>query len=203
MPEFLSNVSPLMVFLAIAAIGFIFLLVSLVVGDIFDSFGFDSGVDGGADGHGLLDSRVISVFVTSFGGFGAIGIQMGLGIVASSLMGLAGGVVLGGLVSLFARFLYKQQSSSSVGTAQMIGRTAQVIVSIAPGSLGQVSCRIGEERIEKLARSKDNLEIKAGAMVRVEEIAGDSVIVSPYTEADPLRQVDCGCCGRALALKYL
>ena len=185
MPEFLSNVSFLMVFLAIAALGFVFLLLSMVVGDIFDSFGFDTGLDGGADGHGLLDSRVISVFVTSFGGFGAIGIQMGLGIVPSSLVGLAGGIVLGGLVSLFARFLYKQQSSSSIGTSQMIGRTAQVIVSIGPGSLGQVSCRIGEERIEKLARSKDNREIKAGAMVRVDEIAGDSVIVSPYTDAYP------------------
>jgi membrane protein implicated in regulation of membrane protease activity len=91
--------------------------------------------------------------------------------------------VLGGIVSLFARFLYKQQSSSSVSTAQMVGRTAQVIVSIAPGSLGQVSCRVGEERIEMLARSRDNVEIKAGAMVRVEEIAGDSVIVKPYTDA--------------------
>ena len=183
MSDFFSNINPLMVFLAIAAVGFVFLLISLVVGDIFDSLGFETGLDGGADGHGFLDSRVISVFVTSFGGFGAIGIQMGLGIVTSSLLGLAGGVVLGGLVSLFARFLYKQQSSSSVGTAQMIGRTAQVIVSIAPGSLGQVSCRIGEERIEKLARSKDNREIKAGAIVRVDDIAGDSVIVSPYTDA--------------------
>ena len=182
MPDSLLNVSPLMVFLAIAALGFVFLLISLVVGDIFDSFGLDTGVDGGADGHGLLDSRVISVFVTSFGGFGAIGIQMGLGIVASSLMGLAGGIVLGGLVSLFARFLYQQQSSSSVSTTQMIGRTAQVIVSIAPGSLGQVSCRIGEERMEKLARAKDNQEIKAGATVRIDEIAGDSVIVSLYTD---------------------
>src|SRR5687767_779605 len=98
-----------MVFLAIGAIGFIFLLVSLILGDIFDSFGVDTGLDG-TDGHGLLDSRVISVFVTAFGGFGAIGIQMGLGIVASSLLGLAGGVVLGGVVSFFARFLYKQQS---------------------------------------------------------------------------------------------
>lgn len=183
MPEFLSNISSLMVFLAIAGIGFIFLLVSLVLGDIFDSFGVDTGLDGGTDGHGFLDSRVISVFVTSFGGFGAIGIQMGIGIVVSSFIGLAGGVVLGGLVWLFARFLYKQQSSSSVGTAQMIGRTAQVIVSIAPGSLGQVSCRVGEERFEKLARSKDNREIKAGAIVRVDEIAGDSLIVSPHTDA--------------------
>lgn len=183
MPEFLSNISPLMVFLGIAAIGFAFLLVSFIIGDIFDSFGFDTGVDGMADGHAVLDSRVISVFVTAFGGFGAIGIQLGLGIAASSLMGLAGGVLLGGLVSLFGRFLHNQQSSSSVGTGQLIGRTAQVTVSIAPGSLGQISCRIGEERVEKLARSKDNREIKTGAIVRVDEIAGDSVIVSLQTDA--------------------
>jgi membrane protein implicated in regulation of membrane protease activity len=173
-----------MVFLGIAAIGFIVLLVSLVAGDIFDSFGFETGLDGGTDGHGFLDSRVISVFVTAFGGFGAIGIQMGLGIVASSFLGLAGGVLFGGLVSIFARFLYKQQSSSSVATNQLVGRTAQVVVSIAPGSMGQVSCRIGEERVEKLARSKNNREIRAGAIVRVEEIAGDSLIVSPYTDDD-------------------
>ncbi|HET9480100.1 MAG TPA: hypothetical protein VFO72_12175, partial [Pyrinomonadaceae bacterium] len=53
-------------------------------------------------------------------------------------------------------------------------------VSIAPGSLGQVSCRVGEERIEKLARARDNREIKAGSTVRVDEVAGDSLIVSPY-----------------------
>ena len=180
MPESLSNVTPLMIFLAIAALGFVFLIISLVVGDIFDSLGFDLGLDGGADGHTLLDSRVISVFVTAFGGFGAIGIQMGLSIVASSLLGLGGGVILGGLVSLFGRFLYKQQSSSSITTAQLVGRPAQVVVSIAPGSLGQVSCRIGEERVEKLARARDNREIKAGATVRVDEVAGDSLIVSPY-----------------------
>ncbi len=154
MPEFLSNLSPLIVFLGIATLGFVFLLISLVVGDIFDSFGFDTGLDGVAEGHGFLDSRVISVFVTAFGGFGAIGIQMGLSIVASSLLGLAGGIVLGGIVSLFARFLYKQQSTSSVTTSQLVGRTAQVIVSIAPGSMGQVSCRVGEERVEKLARAQ-------------------------------------------------
>ena len=180
MPESLSTITPLMVFLGIAALGFVFLLVSLVVGDIFDSFGFNGDLTGGADGHSLLDSRVISVFVTAFGGFGAMGIQMGLSIGASSLLGLAGGVVLGGLVSLFGRFLYKQQSSSSVTTAQLVGRSAQVVVSIAPGGLGQVSCRVGEERVEKLARARDNREIKAGATVRVEEIAGDSLIVSPY-----------------------
>ncbi len=183
MPEFLSNLSPLIVFLGIATLGFVFLLISLVVGDIFDSFGFETGLDGSTDGHAFLDSRVISVFVTAFGGFGAIGIQAGLSIVASSLIGLGGGIVLGGVVSLFARFLYKQQSTTSVTTTQLIGRTAQVIVSIAPGSLGQVSCRVGEERVEKLARARDDREIKAGVTVRVEEVAGDSLIVTPYTDS--------------------
>lgn len=180
MPEFLSTVTPLMVFLGIAALGFVFLLISLVVGDLFDSIGLDLGGVDGADGHAALDSRVISVFVTAFGGFGAIGIQLGLSIVPSSLLGLGGGILFGGLVSLFGRFLIKQQSSSSVTTAQLIGRPAQVVVAIAPGSLGQVSCRIGEERVEKLARARDNREIKAGATVRVDEVAGDSLIVSPY-----------------------
>ena len=180
MSELLSNLTPLIVFLIIAAIGFVFLLISLIVGDLFDSFGFDAGIDS----DGFLDSRVISVFITSFGGVGAIGIQMGLGVAASSILGLVGGIVLGGLVSLFGRFLYKQQSSSSVTTPQLIGRTAQVVVSIAPGGLGQVSCRVGEERVEKLARTRDNKEIKAGALVRVEEIAGDSLIVVPFNEGD-------------------
>jgi membrane protein implicated in regulation of membrane protease activity len=188
-PDFLSNITPLFVFLGIAALGFVFLLLSLVIGDLFDSFGFETGLDGAGDGgHALLDSRVLSVFITSFGGFGAIGIQAGLSVVASSLLGLGGGIVLGGLVSLFARFLYKQQSSSSVGTTQLVGRTAQVIVSIAPGSLGQVSCRVGEERVEKLARARDNREIKAGSTVRVDEVAGDSLIVSPYSDATTFSQ---------------
>ena len=179
MSEFISGVTPLMVFLTIAALGFIFLIISLVVGDLFDNIGVDTPGLESTDGHGVLDSRAISVFVTSFGGFGAIGIQSGFSIPVSSLIGFVGGVVLGGLVTMFARFLYRQQATTSVGTAQMVGRTAQVTVSITPGSVGQISCRIGEERVEKMARAKNNLEIKAGSMVRVEEIAGDSVIVSP------------------------
>jgi hypothetical protein len=177
-PEFFANISVLTVFLIITGLGFTFLLISLVFGEVFEQFGIDADIDGGTDGPGFMDSRVISVFVTTFGGFGAIGIQLGLGVLASSLMGLASGVVLGGIVSLFARFLYKQQATSSVNAAQLIGRTAQVTVTIPAGGIGQISCRIGEERVEKIARSRDNGELRSGALVRVEEIAGDSVIVS-------------------------
>jgi len=173
--ELFNSISALTVFLIITGIGLTFLLLSLFAEGIFD----DIGIDGGVDGPGFIDARAISVFVTSFGGFGAIGIQMGLGVLSSSLLGLASGVVLGGVVSLFARFLYSQQATSSVSSSQLVGRTAQITVTIPAGGIGQISCRVGEERVEKIARARsDDLELKSGTLVRIDEIAGDSVIVS-------------------------
>lgn len=176
--EFLSSINLLMLFAIIGGVGFVFLLASLILGDIFEMFGADA--DLGGDGHdfGLFDSRVIAVFITAFGGFGFIAAWSGLGPIASSLVGLLGGVVFGGVVSAFGRFLIGQQSSSSVTDNDLIGRTAQVIVSIKPGSLGQISARIGDERVEKLARTLSGGEIPPGTMVKIADVAGDSVIVT-------------------------
>ncbi len=66
----------LSIFLIIGAVGFGFLVISLVFGEVFELFGLDfhSGDFNPADGgHGFIDSRVVSVFVTAFGGFGALG----------------------------------------------------------------------------------------------------------------------------------
>ena len=176
--DFLTNLNLLALFVIIGGIGFLFLLLSLIVGDVFEAVGFD--FDAGADSDfGLLDSRVLSVFITAFGGFGAIGVQMGFGAVASSLIGLLGGVVFGGVVSMFGRFLVGQQASTTVTDDDLVGRSAQVTVAIQSGQVGQITCRIGDERVEKIARSKNGEEIKAGSIVKVESIAGDSVIVSP------------------------
>lgn len=178
--DFLSDLSLLLLFAIIGGVGFIFLLVSLIVGDIFDALGFD--LDAGGDGStdfGLLDSRVIAVFITAFGGFGVIGAQMGYGAVACSLIGLLGGAVFGGVVSVFGRFLIGQQASSSVTDDDIIGRSAQVTVAIKQGTVGQITAKIGDERVERIARSKDGGEIAAGSIVKVESIIGDSVIVIP------------------------
>ncbi len=167
------------IFLAIGGVGFLFLLISFVVGDLFDMIGLDFGadLDNGHD-FGVFDSRVISVFLTSFGGFGAIGTSLDYGAAGSSIFGLLGGVVFGAIVFFFGKFLYSQQSSSSVTMDDLIGRTAQVVVSIKPNQLGQISCRIGEERIEKVARTSGDQEIKAGSVVRIDSINSDAVMVS-------------------------
>jgi len=176
--DFFSSMNLLALFAIIGGIGFVFLVISLVVGDIFEAVGFDLGVggDSGLD-FGFLDSRVLAVFITAFGGFGAIGVQMGFGAVAASLIGLLGGVIFGAVVSLFGRFLIGQQATSSVADEDLIGRTAQVAVTIKPGEVGQISIRIGDQRVEKIARSRGDEEIKAGTLVKVAAIAGDSVIV--------------------------
>ena len=181
--DFFAELNLLALFMIIGGIGFVFLLISLVVGDLFEAIGFDLdlGGDGGAE-IGLLDSRVISVFVTAFGGFGAIGVQLGWGALAASLFGLLGGVIFGGVVSAFGRFLTGQQASSSVTDVDLLGRSAQVTVAIKPGEVGQITFRVGDERVEKIARSSTGEEIKAGSIVKVESIAGDSVIVSPEGE---------------------
>lgn len=164
-----------MLFLAITGVGFVFLLVSLVMGDLFESF--DLNHDFAGTEIAILDSRALSVFVTAFGGFGAIGVQLGWGALASSLFGLVGGLIFGGIVAAFASFLNSQQSSSAITANQLVGRTAQVTVAIKPNQVGQIVCRIGEEKIEKLARTASGAELPAGALVRIESLAGDSVIV--------------------------
>ncbi|MGB7208743.1 MAG: NfeD family protein [Pyrinomonadaceae bacterium] len=175
--DFFTSLNLLTLFVVIGGIGFVFLLISLVVGDIFEAVGFDLNAgDSGLD-FGFLDSRVLAVFITAFGGFGAIGAQMGYGAVVCSLIGLLGGVIFGGVVSLFGRFLIGQQASSSVTDSDLVGRTAQVTVDIKSGEIGQITARIGDERIDRIARSADGEEIKVGTMVTVAAIAGDSVIV--------------------------
>lgn len=176
--DFLSSINLLTLFVIIGAIGFIFLLASLVLGDLFELFGGhpDLGVDGSTD-FGLFDSRVLAVFITAFGGFGAIGVILGFGSAVSSLFGLLGGVIFGGVVSSFGRFLIGQQSSTTITDDSLLGRTAQVTVAIKPGEIGQITFRIGDERVEKVARTLSGDEVKAGSLVKVISIAGDSVIV--------------------------
>lgn len=169
--------SLLTIFLAIGGIGFLFLLLSMLIGDLFEMVGFD--LDGSLDGHdfGLLDSRVVSVFLTAFGGFGAIGTIWGFGALISSGFGLMGGFIFGAVVFYFGKLLHSQQVTSSISNEDLIGRTAQVTVAIMPNQLGQVTFTIGEERIEKLARSADNTTITVGTNVRIDAFAGDSVLV--------------------------
>jgi hypothetical protein len=174
--EFLPPLSAFSVFLAIAAVGFLFLVIALIFGEIFDFFDHDHDVDIG--GPGIFSTRVIAVFITAFGGFGAIATRSGAAPLAASLVGLASGMVFGGAILVFARFLYGQQASSEVRTTDLVGQNARVIIAIPPNGVGQVRCRVGEELVDKVAQSRDGAGIAEHASVRIETVLGETVIVT-------------------------
>lgn len=186
-----ESFSALTVFLAIAAVGFVFLLISLVFGGLLEhfEFGHDLGHDLGHGGPGFFSVRGIAVFVTAFGGVGAIGTYRGYGVFASSGFGFISGIAVATIVYVFARFLYGQQATSTTTSADLVGRTAQVSVGIPENGVGQVRCLVGEIMVDKIARSRAGNAIAYSSLVKIEEIVGESVIVSPATNPPPADKV--------------
>lgn len=178
--DFLSSGGAFSVFFAIAGVGFVFMLVSLLFGEVFDHF--DGGLDHDLDhgGPGFFSSRVMGVFVTAFGGSGAIATHYGLSPLPASAVGFASGLVFGGAVFAFARFLYGQQASSELRSSDLVGQSARVVVTIPAGGVGQIRCRLGEELIDKVARADDNGAISENALVKIEEVLGEVVIVRKH-----------------------
>ena len=173
--DLLPSLSAYTVFLVIAGIGFIFLIVSMVFGEIFDFFDHDIDFDHG--GPGILSSRVIAVFITAFGAFGAIAMNNGMSVGAASGVGFGGGVVFGAVIYMFLRFLFGQQASSDVKASDLVGQTGRIIVGIPANGVGQVRLRIGEELVDKVAQARDGLAIPENTPVKVDEVLGETVIV--------------------------
>jgi membrane protein implicated in regulation of membrane protease activity len=88
--------------------------------------------------------------------------------------------VFASLIYTFARFLYSQQATSEVRSADLVGQVARVVVTIPAGGVGQVRCRLGEELVDKIARAGDGHPIPENTPVRVEEVLGDTVVVKKH-----------------------
>jgi membrane protein implicated in regulation of membrane protease activity len=177
--ELLSQISAFTVFLGIAAIGFLFLLISLIFGELFDLFGGDLDHDLDHGGPSFFSSRILSVFITAFGGFGAIGSNYGLAILPASGVGFLSGVFFATVIYWFARALYGQQATTQVLSTDIVGRTARVVVSIPSNGVGQVRVQVGEEVLDKIARSRNGAAIAENQIVKIEEVLGEIVVVAP------------------------
>jgi len=174
--NFIPSLSAFTVFLAITAAGFIYLMISAAFGEIFEHF---DGLDDHG-GPGFFSTRVLAVFVTAFGASGAVATYYGLGPLPASLAGIATGVVFGSLIGTLGRYLYRQQTSSEVRAHDLVGQVARVIVAIPAGGVGQIRCRIGEELVDKIARTRDGDPVHENTSVQVEEVLGETVIVKRH-----------------------
>jgi len=167
-------VSAFSVFLSIAVAGGCLLLVSAVFGGILEHL---DGLDD-YGGSGFFSTRAITVFVTAFGAAGAVASYFGFGPVAASTGGAVTGLVFGGAIGLLGRFLYRQQASSEVRTSDLVGQIGRVIVAIPSGGVGQIRCRVGEELVDKIARTRDGAAVSDNASVQIDDVLGETVIVT-------------------------
>lgn len=166
-----------MTFALIGTIGFLFVLISLLIGEVFDHGHDFAHGDFGHEGPSFLSGRVLSVLVTAFGGTGAIATHMGAGTLTSSIAGGVSGLFFAAIILAFARLLYSQQSSSDVRREDLIGRVAEVKVTIPPRGLGQVRCVVGETLLDRIAQAADGNPIPVHTLVVIESDSGQSLIV--------------------------
>ena len=180
----------MLIYGTIAAVGFLFLLLMLLVGEIFggdhELGGHDVSVEhGDADhgGPGIFSTRIMAAVLTAFGVGGVVARYNNLSHPAASGVGVAAGIVLSTIVYQFAKFLYSQQASSDVRMTGLIGRSAEVSVAIPDGGVGQIALTFGGERSEHIARSADGGAVFRGAEVVITGLRGDAVVVAPASKA--------------------
>jgi membrane protein implicated in regulation of membrane protease activity len=95
----------------------------------------------------------------------------------STVIGVAGGLLFGTIIYLFASFLFSQQASSEVRVSDLAGSIAHVSVAIPKGGVGQVRCSLGESVVEKIARSRDGEQLPVNTLVKIESVVGETVVV--------------------------
>ncbi len=189
-------------FLVIGAVGFLMLVVTWFLGELFD-FGHDvagwfgdhlgeinvdghhvelgGGNEAGGDAPSPLSSRVVFTFMTAFGGGGAIASLYQLPMALSVLAALGAGLVLGGVTFGIANLLYRQQASSTVRAEALVGRVGRVEIAIPAGGTGQVTVAAGGGASTLLARSRGGETIASGAPVRIAEVQGNLLVVEVVT----------------------
>jgi len=145
---------------------------------------------GGADAGPSTDTSVrglstitIASFITAFGAFGILALQLfGVSSRWSLLVAAGGGVVIAAIVQLaFSYFLLKPQGSSEVRVSDIIGAVAEVITPIPAGNVGEIAFVARGGRITSPARSADGSAIPRGAIVRITQMIGSGVLVAPTT----------------------
>lgn len=165
-------------YIVIGSIGLALIVISLLLGEIFDSI-FDAF---DADFGGILSTPVIGSFLAAFG-FGAALIiytaDPGPGL--SALGGLGSGIVVGGIALFMTKSLMNMPTDEPVRSSGLKGRTGTVVTRIPPDGYGEISVTYAGQFMKVAARAAE--PIPAGARVVVTDVTSASSVVVARDES--------------------
>jgi hypothetical protein len=174
----------MLVFLALAAVGLLSLLVSAFFGHDVDHE-LELGADISEGAPGLFSLKTFAVFLTAFGTVGALASHLLRGqpqaALTSSVLGVLSGVVLSAVYVGAMRLVYSQQASSLIADRDLVEIQGRVTVAIPADGVGEVTCVVGPQTTRRMARAPGQGPIPEGAVVRVKEVWGDTVVVELVT----------------------
>ncbi|MGA7615276.1 MAG: NfeD family protein [Thermoanaerobaculia bacterium] len=171
-----------LLYFSLFAIGVIFTIVTSLM-----SLGDGANIDMNVDGAGHVDvpifsPTILSVFVTGFGGIGAI-LRMTTDLHPLVEVSIAGG---GGLLFAFIGLLIlgaitrQTQVGSEYATAELVGSHAEVITPIPEGGgFGEVAYVKKGQRSNASARSVSGSAIPRNIEVRIVSVSGSTLVVEP------------------------
>lgn len=148
----------------------------------------DHASDHGDASHGdlggffavLVSMRFWTFFATFFGLTGLV--LEGLELTANVWMarGLAVGVgfLTGWATVKLIRHLAANESGVAAGVDDYVGRSGEVLIRIAPGSLGKVRIELKGTTVDVLAVIEDDEVLEAGAHALIVEMRGTQALVS-------------------------
>ena len=171
----------------IEIIYFVCFLVGLgfaVISGLFSGFGGDVDAGGGdldigdAAGVSPLSPVVLATFIATFGGTGIILLKFKIPIYLQIPIAAGAALVLSaGGFYVFWKVVSSTTSQSQPTMDDVIGIEAEVTTPIPSNGLGSISYTAKEQRYQAPARSLDNSEIPARAIVRIVKVVSNTFYV--------------------------
>jgi membrane-bound ClpP family serine protease len=158
-------------------LGVSFLLLSVVMGDVFDFLDFlDFDL-----GDGFAATPVLFTALAAFGGGGLLAINgFGASPGLSVLWGLGAGIVGGALTTGFFALLRRQEAGEGFTVGQLVGARGRCTLAIHPGKEGRVAVQY--EGLTRSFSATSSEEIASGDDVTVIDVFGTSLKVSRTEE---------------------
>jgi membrane protein implicated in regulation of membrane protease activity len=175
-------------FLVCAVIGGFFVFLKLITqfagGDSATGIGVESDIDthhADSDiGFRLLSMHGLSAFFMMFGLVGlALYRQSQAGVIISIIGAVAAGTVSVWIIGKIFQGASQLQSSGTLQTADAIGSTGTVYLTIPAGGIGRVSINFRNHLREFDATEKNGAEAPTGTPIRVVQVNANILVVEP------------------------